>query len=291
MGLVAPKGKILASLDFSNQEAQIASVISADKSMSEVFLVKSTLTRPDGTKYVNPYSDMHTLSAVYCINPERYKDVPEDQWRELADNSGDRKLAKGLNFSIIFMATALAISQNNYVKEEVAKGWVENHKKTYANFHGWAQNFGNIAAARGYAITPYYGAWRYVDESNAKGSGESPARSAVNHAVQGLASSITKDAAIRIRKTFKDTNIFIVGVIHDEILIELPGSLEINTEKSKKNKDGCWTKLVWQTQPETMNILEQASQIMCQVETEVYKTFGSKVKGRAGIDIAPYWSH
>jgi hypothetical protein len=215
MALVGAQGMIIGSLDFSNQEAQIAAVVTDDDAMSNVFLVEEKLKREDGTEYINPYACLHALSAVFCINPDRYKDVPPDRWRELADSSGDRKLAKGLNFSIIFMATASAIAKNNYVKHDVAEEWVEKHKQTYANFHQWCNAYGNIASARGFATTPYYSVSRWVDEANAKGSGESPKRSAVNHAIQGSASSITRIAAIRIRNHFKGTKTGIVGVIHD----------------------------------------------------------------------------
>jgi DNA polymerase-1 len=291
MALLAPEGKLIGSLDFSNQEAQIAAVVSGDDAMSKVFLVEETLQREDGSRYINPYSDLHTLSAVYCVNPDRYRNVPEDQWRELADKSGDRKLAKGLNFSIIYMATAAAISKNNYVKQSVAEEWVEKHKATYDKFHKWCNQEGNIACARGFAISPYFCTHRWVDESNAKGSGESPKRSAVNHFIQSSAASITKVAATRIRNRFKGTRTCIVGVIHDEILIETPGTVEIDTEKSKKNADGYYTKIVWKASDDAMEVFKTASEIMCNVETEMYKTFGSPVKGRAGIDKAPYWAH
>jgi DNA polymerase I-like protein with 3'-5' exonuclease and polymerase domains len=291
MGLVASPGMVLGSLDFSNQEAQIAAVVSNDRAMSNAFLVAEKLQREDGSWYVNPDADLHTLSAVYCINPERYKNLPKDKWREVADESGDRKLAKGLNFSIIYMATASAISKNNYVKESVAEEWVKKHKETYDNFHKWCNEYGNIAAARGFATTPYFKVSRWVDESNAKGSGESPKRSAVNHAIQGSAASITKLAALRIRKHFKGTRTSIVGVVHDEILIETPGHATLNTEKSQKNQEGYYTKILWDISEDAISVFKTASQIMCDVESEMYETFDSFVKGRAGIDAAPYWSH
>lgn len=291
MALCAPPGKLIGSLDFSNQEAQISAVFSNDEAMCKAFLVDEKLQRPDGTEYVNPWSDLHTLSTVFCINPDRYKDIPEDRWREVADASGDRKLAKGLNFSILYMATAAAIAKNNYVKQSVAEEWVKKHKETYANFHNWSDIQGNIAAARGWATTPYFSSVRWVDEANAKGSGESPKRSAVNYFIQGSAAYVTKIAAIRIRNCFKGTNTNIVGVIHDEILLETPGSVVINTKKSKKDSEGYYTKVVWDCSEEAKQVFSKAAEIMCAVETEMYETMGSPVKGRAGIDKAPYWAH
>lgn len=292
-GVCAPPGKLLVSLDFSNQEAQIAAVVSRDQLMCNVFRSQEKLQREDSSWYVNPDSDMHTLTTAYCVDPEKYAKLPRDQWREEADRSGDRKIAKILNFAILYMATAVSIAESNYVKEEVAKKWVEAHKETYKDFHKWAQQEGNIASILGYAygaFTPY-NVCRFVAEENAKGSGESPARSAVNHMIQGTASIITKMAVNRIRKAIKGTRTVIVGVIHDEVLIETPGYIEPITESIKRKDNGLITSIKWKTSKEVETVINQIKQIMCDVETELYQAYGSDVVGRAGSDPAPYWAH
>jgi DNA polymerase I-like protein with 3'-5' exonuclease and polymerase domains len=115
------------------------------------------------------------------------------------------------------MATASSIAEANYVKEEVAQKWVDNHKETYKEFHKWAYEQGNIATILGYAYGPFepFSPCRFVAEENAKGSGESPARSAVNHCIQGTAAIETKLAVNKVRQALKGTNSVIVGVIHD----------------------------------------------------------------------------
>lgn len=130
----------------------------------------------------------------------------------------------------------------------------------------------------------------FCDEANSKGSGESPARSAVNFAIQGAAASITKMSLIRIHKKFKGTTTKIIGVIHDEVLIETDGDLEINEEKSKR-ENGVYTKIVWKYSPNVQKVMDEAAQIMCDVETELYEKVGSDIKGRAGKDWGPYWAH
>jgi DNA polymerase I-like protein with 3'-5' exonuclease and polymerase domains len=159
----APPGRVVISLDFSNQEAQIAAVWSGDEMMCNVFRVPEKLTDKDGKEYVNPYSDLHTLTCVACVAPEDYKGVPESKWRDIADSTGKRKPAKILNFGILFGSTALAISELNHVPIKVAEEWVTNHKKTYHRFHQWADEYGHIAQCRGFAIAPVVGHHRWVN--------------------------------------------------------------------------------------------------------------------------------
>lgn len=290
MAFSAPPGRVIISLDFSNQEAQIAAVLSGDQAMCEAFLVPEKLIDKDGKEYVNPYSDLHTLTAVKCVSPELFKGVPESKWRELADKSGKRKPAKIVNFGILFGSTYLAISELNYVKAKVAEEWVNNHKKTYHRFHQWAEQYGNISECRGFAIAPVTLHQRWVDEANSKGSGESPARSAVNFAIQGSAATATKLSLIRLHKLFKGTTTKLVGVIHDEILIETDGELELNLEKCEI-KDNVYDKVSWKYSDNVQKVIDQAAQVMCDVETEMYKEVGSEIKGRVGKDCGPYWAH
>lgn len=57
-----------------------------------------TLHLEDGTAYSNPWSDLHCLSARGCVAPHLFEGKPEHEWRKIADKSGSRKAAKGLNF-------------------------------------------------------------------------------------------------------------------------------------------------------------------------------------------------
>lgn len=59
--------------------------------------------------------------------------------------------------------TAPTAAENFCVKEEVAQSWLTGHRTTYPGYYAWAEEFGAIAAARGYAISPVSGLWRWVD--------------------------------------------------------------------------------------------------------------------------------
>jgi len=116
--------------------------------------------------------------------------------------------------SILYLQTAESLSLLNHVKLEETEQWVSGHKTTYAGYHHWAEEYGAIAASRGFAVSPVSKAIRWVDEENSKGGGESPARAAVNYAIQGESSQITKECLIRLYETLSP-EIKILNTVHD----------------------------------------------------------------------------
>jgi len=158
--------------------------------MVESFTAPKTLKLPDGTEYPNPSSCLHLQSAINCIKPSWFEGVPDhlllSRSKEVppGDKKCPRDSGKALNFSEIYLSSAQSIAEKNHISLELATEWDNNHKKTYVGYYEWAAEVGNIAAARGYAINAR-SRWRFVDESNAKGSGESVQRNAVNFMIQG----------------------------------------------------------------------------------------------------------
>jgi DNA polymerase I-like protein with 3'-5' exonuclease and polymerase domains len=84
----------------------------------------------------------------------------------------------------IYLSTPQSIAERNHISVATATEWDKNHKETYKGYYAWANEAGRIARNRGYMISNT-GRWRFTDEANSKGSGESPERNAVNFAVQG----------------------------------------------------------------------------------------------------------
>jgi DNA polymerase I-like protein with 3'-5' exonuclease and polymerase domains len=186
MGFVAASNYTWLSIDYSGQELMIASAISKDKAMETAFLSPAMITKEDGSSYKNPYADLHALTAVKCCAPHLFQGIPEDKWVELAAANGTRQRGKITNFGIIYLQTAESLSEQNYVKLEETKLWVKNHKLTYPGYHRWTEEFGGIALARGFSVSPISGLVRWIDEENSKGAGtESPLRAAVNACIDG----------------------------------------------------------------------------------------------------------
>lgn len=301
-GIVAPKGYCIASLDFSGQELMIAAVWSQDKTMLDSFRLPEKKEAPDGKVYPNPFSDLHTLSTVQCTFPELFIDEngaakPWWTWTEIAKDSklikqkgNARSYSKILNFGVIYGQSAASISSFHHVPLETAETWLKNHQSTYHGFHSWFKETKAIGEARGWIETPWCKRIRWVNEDNAKGSGESPGIAAVNHCVQGAAADIGKIAGIRALDWIISKGLYgkvkIIGMVHDELLVMGPGECKIDLEKSDFNGDVC-TDAKWIVDDSVYEWVEPIRQIMIDTETE---SFNGDLTGRVGLGIAPYWS-
>lgn len=130
--------------------------------MVNSYLLPETLYLEDGTAYVNPHSDLHTLSARGCVAPHLFEGKGEHEWRVIANKSGTRFKAKGLNFGALYLMKAQTASENFCVKLEEAQRWLTGHRTTFPGYYAWAEEYGAIAAARGFAISPVSKLIRWV---------------------------------------------------------------------------------------------------------------------------------
>jgi hypothetical protein len=301
-GFCTSKGVII-SCDFSSQELRTSAVLSKDPAMCASYLVPEKLITPEGKEYKNPRADLHTLSAVNCIDPQRFVGTTEDQWEGIAraklptDKRSPRDTGKTLNFAMIYLSTAKSISERNHVKLETAESWVKGHRNTYAGYYEWAEEVGRIAAARGYAILPYgYSSQRWVAEERAGGKdGESAERAAVNFMVQGSGAVQTKEAMIALDTEFEsyshlETPPALIGQVHDELIVQAPGRSWIDWDKCKI-KDGVVTEIKFSYDEEALHWAQLCQRIMESTQTEMFQRMGSEIKGCAEFAIAPVWAH
>ncbi len=192
---VSTEGYIFGDWDFKNQEMVTLAVECLEQVMLEAFRQpeKKTIILP-GTdtplEYVNPAADLHTLTIAGAY-PEVFAGLPEWELVNKAKTTepGKRKswrdIGKIINFGTVFMQTIEAMANINHVPVETATRWSKGHKETYPTFHAWAERMAKLGSARGWIETSWGGRIRWVNEDNAKAAGASPARSAVNHLIQG----------------------------------------------------------------------------------------------------------
>jgi len=295
MPFCAPEGKVIIEADYSAMELCCGAAASKDPVMTEASVAPKKLLDIAGKEYDNPYADMHTMTAKECINPPWFEGIPETQWVEQArkkppgEKYKPRELGKTLNFANIFLSTAASIAERNNITLEMATEWNKRHKETYKGYYDWAAEVGRIAVSRGYAYTECH-RWRYVDEANSKGSGESTERNAVNFLIQGYCSDITKEADIQLGSLFKGTDIYCLLAVHDALVFEAPGSAVINWDESKC-VDGVWTELEFIVNDEAEEIAAQIIKVMQDVETEMFSRLGSPIQGAAEAGISLYWNH
>jgi hypothetical protein len=146
----APKGKVFISLDFKNQEMYAAGVLSQDDLILNALLnepeTKKTIVDGKEIEYKNYLADLHTITCIKCCFPHLFENQPEYKFVDIAKDSslipqkGDPRLySKVCNFGIIYGQTHVSMAKLNHVTEDLAKGWISQHKETFHKFHDWAE--------------------------------------------------------------------------------------------------------------------------------------------------------
>lgn len=188
MPFCAPPGKVIIECDYSSQEVVFGAALSNDPIMVESFMAPDTLLDEEGNRYKNYRSDFHTLTTINCIAPEWFEGIPESQIVKRAKEvppgakRSHRDNGKTLGFAQLYLSTPQSIAERNHISVELAKEWDKRYKETYKGYFDWAKNVASISRCRGFSINSR-GRWRYVDEANSKGSGESLERNAVNFCI------------------------------------------------------------------------------------------------------------
>lgn len=281
----------------------IIAVLSQDHNMLGAFILpeEKVITLEDGTekRYKNPYTDLHLLTAKECCFPEIFVGQPEHKWDEVARDPkalvnllGDsRKYGKVTNFGIVYLQTAVTMAANNYLPVERTEQWIKKHKQLYPNCHAFTDQWKEIAEARGWAANAL-GRIRWCREDNSKGQGASSGRSGVNFLVQSIGAEISKKAIIAIEKEFRGEPCNLLGMIHDEVLIEHPGKA---TLKTKENKNGTFS-IKYDIDEEGDYWRTRAKKVLETEEAKVLNRIApegvdEEYVGLCEVDSALFWAH
>ena len=199
---IAPKGRVIVALDYSQIELRIAAGLSGDERLVDVF-----------TKG----GDIHTAvaSAVFAVPPELVD-------REM------RRRAKIINFGILYGmgVNALRVNLGEDVPREEAARYLNDYFATYAGLTRFIERTKRNAARLGYTET-LFGRRRYFPGfrsplPNIRAQAE---RMAVNAPIQGTQSDIIKLAMVEAdamieREGWRDKAQLILQV-HDELVYEV----------------------------------------------------------------------
>jgi len=165
----APKGRLIAALDYSQIELRIAAGLSGDEKLIEVF---------------KKGGDVHTAVAAEVFN------VPlEHVDKEM------RRRAKVINFGILYGMGANALRENlggSVSRDEAAK-YLDEYFKQYAGLARFVENTKLSAAREGFTET-LFGRRRYFSgfQSPLPQMRAAAERMAVNAPIQGTQSDIIK---------------------------------------------------------------------------------------------------
>lgn len=196
---IAPPGKTLISVDYSQIELRLAAAISHDPVMTQSFL--------NG-------EDIHARTAA-----EIHKIPLEQVTKEI------RRTAKEVNFGILYGLGSLGLSQRTDLSRNEAKEFIARYFEIYKEIKNYLEKTKNFAHQNGYVQT-LFGRRRYLPDIN----GSMPMlvaaaeRMAINMPLQGTAADLIKLAMIKLHadlpKVCPEAKILLQ--VHDELVLEAP---------------------------------------------------------------------
>ncbi|MBI4337321.1 MAG: DNA polymerase I [Chloroflexi bacterium] len=193
------RGWLLLAADYSQIELRVLAHLSRDPKLMEAFF--SGL-------------DIHAATASQVFH------VPLEQV-----TSDQRRLAKVLNFGVIYGLSAYGISQQTSLSTEEGAQFIEGYLGTYPGVRAYIEETKRKARGLGYVETAL-GRRRYIPEVNAANGQVRAAaeREAINMPVQGTAADIMKLAMIKLYDAMAQEKLRsrMLLQVHDELIWEVP---------------------------------------------------------------------
>ena len=208
---VAEKGYDFVSIDYSQIELRIATILSGDKTMGDIF---------------QKGEDIHTAVAKQVYKLESLADVTPEM----------RRHAKAINFGILYGMGVQALKRSIGVSESEAQEFYLAYYATFKELANYLQDC-KIDAERNGFTTTLFGRRRYFPELKSnipfiRASGE---RMAINAPIQGTNADMIKLAMVQIdeyiAKNKLEDDIHMLAPIHDEILFEIKKDKESHIKK------------------------------------------------------------
>jgi DNA polymerase-1 len=192
---VAPEGRVLVSLDYSQIELRILAHIADIPELRQAF--------EDGI-------DIHALTASEMFN------VPLDQM-----TSDIRRKAKAINFGVIYGISGFGLARNLRIPRAEAQGFIDRYFERFPGIKGYMSDTVKFAQTNGHVQT-LFGRKINTPEINAKGPGAGFAkRAAINAPIQGTAADVIRRAMIRMPAAIAGLDAKMLLQVHDELLFEV----------------------------------------------------------------------
>ncbi len=199
------KNSVIVSSDYSQVELRILSHVAGVTKLIEAF---------------NNDIDIHVKTA---------SDIFKKPINEVTKE--DRRLAKAVNFGIIYGISDWGLADNTGLSNKEAKEFIENYLNTYPEINEYMENIKKYAYEHGYVKT-LFGRIRNIPELQNKNymikkMGE---RMALNTPIQGTSADIIKMAMVEVAKQIKENNLKskLILQVHDELIFDaLESELDI----------------------------------------------------------------
>ncbi len=195
---IAPEGKRILALDYSQIELRIMAHLSADDNLIKAF--KQGL-------------DVHraTASEVFGCTLD-------------AVESDQRRAAKAINFGLIYGMSAFGLGKQLSIGRNEAQQYVETYFERYPGVKSYMQETKQLAREQGYVET-VFGRRLYLPDINAKNAMQRQyaERTAINAPMQGTAADIIKRAMLAVHQWLAEDGdkTRMIMQVHDELVFEV----------------------------------------------------------------------
>ncbi|OED13699.1 DNA polymerase I [Burkholderia sp. A2] len=212
---IASPGHRIVSADYSQIELRIMAHISGDASLLRAFSQGEDIHRA-------------TAAEVFGVTP-------------LEVNSDQRRIAKVINFGLIYGMSAFGLASNLGITRDAAKLYIDRY---FARYPGVAQYMEDTRAAakeKGYVET-VFGRRLWLPEING-GNGprrQAAERAAINAPMQGTAADLIKLSMIAVDDWLTRDRLAsrMIMQVHDELVLEVPES-ELSLVREKLPEMMC----------------------------------------------------
>jgi DNA polymerase I len=206
-------------------------MVAADYSQIELRILAHLSQEPVLIEAYQKNEDIHTVTARLMFEKE---DI----------NSDERRVAKTINFGVIYGMGSLKFSRSTGVDKALANEFIKRFSKRYSKIFEYLEGLKKQAIAQGYVET-ILGRRRYfeftsnnlrnlkgsnpedIDLSKLKNLGAYDAgllRSAANAPIQGSSADIIKIAMVRLHEILQNYQARLLLQVHDELVFEVPPS-------------------------------------------------------------------
>jgi DNA polymerase-1 len=185
-------------------------LMAADYSQIELRILAHLSQEPELMRAFNAGEDVHTVTAQLLLEKEEV-------------TSDERRLAKIINYGVIYGMGAQKFSRDIGVPVKVAKQFIDKFNQRYEKISSYMQSVEAEAERNGYVKT-ILGRRRYFRGLSQIGGYQKAAllRSAVNAPIQGTSADIIKVAMLRVNELLSGYQTKLLLQVHDELVFEVP---------------------------------------------------------------------
>ncbi|MEX3548308.1 MAG: DNA polymerase I [Burkholderia sp.] len=196
---IASPGCRIVSADYSQIELRIMAHISEDESLLRSFSQGEDIHRA-------------TAAEVFGVTP---LEVSNDQ----------RRIAKVINFGLIYGMSAFGLASNLSITRDAAKLYIDRYFARYPGVANYMETTRAVAKDKGYVET-VFGRHLWLPEING-GNGprrQAAERAAINAPMQGTAADLIKLSMIALDDWLDRTKLRsrMIMQVHDELVLEVP---------------------------------------------------------------------